>query len=363
MRIKNLSTTLIEIPMERPIGDATATWSSGGGCFVELETDSGVKGLGFSAVSSAVREVIERTLKRVVLDRDPLDTEGIWRDMFWAVRGTGRKGVAFCAISAVDIALWDLKARALGLPLFKLLGACRDRVPVYGSGGWTTLSERELLTEMASYIERGIPRIKMKVGKGFGTCEAEDLHRLAAVRREVGDDVVIYLDANNGYYAKQAVRMARRFEDYGVAWFEEPVLADDIEGLAAVSRASTIPVATGEHEYTKYGFKDLIARGGADIVQPDVGRVGGVTEWIKVAHLAESYNLPVAPHAAQLVHLHLACATPNLHSVEVLGITEQQCHVMFKEVPEPVDGTWAPFPDRPGLGLELNPEAVLKYGR
>lgn len=199
------------------------------------------------------------------------------------------------------------------------------------------------------------------MGKDFGTSEREDIQRLAAVRKAVGDDIEIYIDANNGYYAKQAIRMAKAFEEYRVGWFEEPVLADDINGLAAVARAIDIPVATGEHEYTKYGFRDLIARGGADIVQPDVGRVGGVTEWMKVAHLAHAFNLPVAPHAVQLVHLHLTCATPNLKVVEYLGLLEEADKIMYKEWPQPTDGMWSPLPDKPGLGLELTPLAVEKY--
>jgi len=146
-----------------------------------------------------------------------------------------------------------------------------------------------------------------------------------------------------------------------VGWFEEPVLADDIAGLAAIARAIDIPVATGEHEYTKYGFKELISQGGADIVQPDVGRVGGVTEWLKVAHLAHAFNLPVAPHAVQLVHLHLACCTPNLKVVEYLGVSEEADRVWYTEFPEPRDGYWSPYPDRPGLGLELSPTAISKY--
>ncbi len=182
-----------------------------------------------------------------------------------------------------------------------------------------------------------------------------------AVRKALGDEVEIYVDANNGYYAKQAIRMSKRFEEYDVRWFEEPVLADDIQGLAEISRATTIPVATGEHEYTKYGFKELISRGGADIVQPDVGRVGGITEWLKVAHLAHAFNLPVAPHAVQLVHLHVACATPNLKVVEYLGVAEEADIVWYTEFPQPKHGMWSPYPDRPGLGLELNPAAVRKY--
>lgn len=153
------------------------------------------------------------------------------------------------------------------------------------------------------------------------------------MRKAVGDNVEIYLDANGGYYAKQAIAMAKRFEEYNVGWLEEPVMADDIDGLAAISRATPIPIASGELEFSTYGFKELISRGGADIVQPDVGRVGGVTEWLKVAHMAHAFNLPVAPHAYQVIHLHLACATPNLKVVEYLSQTEEGDRILVLRVP------------------------------
>ena len=365
MKITDVTTTLLFDPEGFVIQDATIPprppdAKGGGQLFVHIKTDAGVEGLGQSAGSRAVRAVVEHDLKEVLLGQDPFCIEKLWNDMFWRVRGFGRKGVAFCAISAVDIGLWDLKAKALDLPLYRLLGPYTDSVPVYGSGGWTNFTEEELVREQTGYVERGFRSVKMKVGKDFGKSEGEDLERLEAVRKAVGDDVEILVDANNGYYAKQAIRMSKEFEEYDVGWFEEPVLADDIEGLAEISRATTIPVATGEHEYTKYGFKDLIARGGADIVQPDIGRVGGVTEWMKVAHLAHSFNLPVAPHAYQLVHLHVACATPNLRIVEYLGVSERGDRVWYTEFPEPVDGMWSPYPDRPGLGLELDPDTVKR---
>ena len=320
-----------------------------------------MEGLGIGQASPGVRDVVETTLRRLLIGQDPFNIEKLWNDMFWRVRGFGRKGVAFCALSAVDIGLWDLKAKALGLPLYRLLGPYTESVPVYGSGGWTNMSQDELLAEMSGYVEQGIGHVKMKVGKDFGRSEREDLQRLAAVRRAVGDDVAVYVDANNGYYAKQAIYMAKEFEQFQVGWFEEPVLADDVQGLAEIRQAINIPVATGEHEYTKYGFKELIARGGADIVQPDVGRVGGVTEWMKVAHMAHAFNLPVAPHAVQLVHLHLACATPNLKVVEYLGTSLECDDIWYSEIPAPIDGMWSPFPDRPGLGLELDPAAVERW--
>lgn len=359
--ISDVTTTLLRQPGVPGIQDATIRHPDTGrsALFVHIKTDDGHEGLGVG--TPIARNVIEQSLKPLLVGQDPLCIEKLWDDMFWRVRGFGRKGVAFCAISAVDIALWDLKAKLFGVPLYRLLGPYTDRVPIYGSGGWTSFTESELVREQMGYVERGIPRVKMKVAKDFGKAEREDVRRLAAVRKAVGDEVEIYVDANNGYYAKQAIGMAPHLAEYDVKWFEEPVLADDISGLAAIARAIEIPVATGEHEYTVYGFKGLIAEGGADIVQPDVGRVGGVTEWMKVAHLAQGFNLPVAPHAVQLVHLHLACCIPNLKVVEYLGTVEEGDRIWYTEAPQPRDGYLSPFPDRPGLGLELNPEAVQKY--
>ena len=366
MKITDVTTTMLLDPEGFVIQDATIPppkhrAAGRAGLWVHIKTDAGVEGLGVGTGLHAIRSVIERNLKDLLIGQDPFNIEQLWNDMFWRVRGYGRKGIAFQAISAVDIGLWDLKAKALNLPLFKLLGPYRESVPIYGSGGWTNFSTDELVAEQRGYVDRGMPRIKMKVAKDFGQAERQDVERLEAVRRAVGDNVEIFVDANNGYYAKQAIRMSRVFEDYRVGWFEEPVLADDIQGLATISAATSIPVATGEHEYTKYGFKDLIARGGTDIVQPDIGRVGGVTEWMKVAHLAHAFNLPVAPHAVQLVHLHTACATPNLKVVEYLGAAEKSDRFFYREFPEPVDGMWSPYPDRPGLGIELNPDVVKKH--
>ncbi|MBV9545048.1 MAG: mandelate racemase/muconate lactonizing enzyme family protein [Chloroflexi bacterium] len=360
-KITDVSTTVLRMPDMPGIQDATIRHreSGRGGLFVHIRTDSGLEGLAPGIATS--RGIIQDTLKPLLIGQDPLAHEKLWDDMFWRVRGFGRKGVAFSAISTIDIALWDLKAKIFGVPLYRLLGPYTDTVPIYGSGGWTSFTEPELVKEQVGYVERGIPRVKMKVAKDFGHSEAEDLRRLAAVRKAVGDNVEIFVDANNGFYAKQAIGFARRMQEYDVHWFEEPVLADDITGLAAIARAIDIPVATGEHEYTKYGFKDLISQGGADIVQPDVGRVGGVTEWMKVAHMAHAFNLPVAPHAVQLVHLHLACATPNLRVVEYLGVSEETDKIFYTEFPEPRNGMWSPYPDRPGLGLELDPHAVERY--
>jgi L-alanine-DL-glutamate epimerase-like enolase superfamily enzyme len=361
VRIVEITTTHLHAPGFRGNRDATIRHAVPGraALFVHVKTDAGIEGLGVCDPNA--RTLIEHTLKPLLLGQDPLCHEKLWDDMFWRLRGIGRKGLALCALSGVDIALWDLKAKVFGVPLYRLLGPFTDAVPIYASGGWTSLDEAELVREQVGFVEHGIPRVKMKVAKDFGHAEREDLRRLAAVRKAVGDAVEIYVDANGGYSAKQAIDLSRRFEDYDVKWFEEPVLADDIEGLAEIARATTIPVASGEHEYTKYGFRELIGRRAVDIVQPDVARVGGVTEWLKVAHLAHAFNLPVAPHAYQLIHLHLACATPNLKVVEYLSQTEEGDRLWYTEFPEPRAGMWSPYPDRPGLGLELAPAAVRTY--
>ncbi len=363
MKITKVTTTVLQNSNSLDFQDATMFKNTKGPysrrqLFVHIHTDAGVEGLGVAAGISATRAVIHDILSDVLIDQDPFNIEMLWYKMFWYVRGLGIKGVSMQAISAVDIALWDLKAKALGLPLYRLLGPAHTEVPVYGSGGWTNFDIPQLIAEQDGYVKKGFTKVKMKVGKDFGQSEREDVERLRAVRKALGDDVEIFIDANNGYYAKQAIRMAGIFEEYNVGWFEEPVIPTDIDGLRAVAVSTPIPVATGEHEYTKHGFADLISRQGADIVQPDVGRLGGITEWMKVAAMAHAFNLPVAPHAFQLIHLHCAMATPNIKVVEMLGVETESNLLWYKDFPMPQNGMWKPHPDKLGLGLELNPHTV-----
>ena len=366
MKIIDVTTTQLFYPHARPLRNATilpdAPGAGGlGQLLVHIKTDEGVEGLGVGEAPPGVRQVVESGFKELLIDQDPFDIEKIRHRLFWRSHRYGRQGIASRAASAIDIGLWDLKAKALGLPLYRLLGAFTDTVPIYGSGGWTDFSEQELVAEMTGHVEQGIKAVKMKIGKDMGKSEREDIERVAAVRKAVGDDVALYVDVNSGYYAKQAIYMCKEFEQYQVGWIEEPVLADDLTGLAEIRRAVSIPVATGEEEYTKQGFKELISGGAVDIVQPDVQRIGGVTEWMKVARLAEAFGLPMAPHAAQLVHLHVACAIPNLKAVEYMNHYLEADRLWYTEFPEPRDGMWSPYPDKPGLGLELDPYAVDRW--
>ena len=362
MKIIGVDTTLLAVPRDPPVADSTAkALATGGHCFVHIHTDSGLEGLGMSAASRAVQAVIEDDLTPLLIGKDPLDIEGLWQEMFWGLRSLGRKGVAIQALSAVDIALWDVKARSFELPLYKLLGQVRDTVPVYGSGGWTSYSDDELVEEQTGYVDRGFDVVKMKVGMAFGQEPATDMRRLQLVRDAVGPNIEILVDANNGYSAKQAILMADRFREIGIGWLEEPVAADDIDGLARVTAACRVPIATGEHEYTKWGFKDLLARSAMDIAQPDVGRVGGITEWLKVASLADAHGIPVAPHSYQLVHRHLCMAIPNLKIVEYLGTRECEDEIVYLDWEKPTNGIWRAEPGKYGLGLELDPEAIQMY--
>ena len=368
MKITDITTTILHDPQRRAIRDSTIVGAYEDGAtsiFIRIKTDEGIEGFGIAdpRPAHAIRVIVERELKELLIGQDPFNIEKIWNEMFWKIRNYGRKGVAIQALSATDVGLWDLKAKALGVPLYRLLNPMYDSVPVYGSGGWTNMTEEELIEEATGFVEQGFSKVKMKVGMNFGQEEREDIKRLAAVRKAVGDDIEIYVDANMGYNVKQAIRMTRIFEEYNVGWLEEPVLADNIEGLAEVTRASDIPIATGENEYTRHGFKELIAKRGADIIQPDVARVGGVTEWMKVAALADSFGLQIAPHGIPEVHLHLCMAIANLKVVEYFdgGWGSVGMANFFTEIPLPVNGMWTPFPDKPGLGFELDPDAVVKY--
>ena len=368
MKITDISTTILFDPNARALQDATIpkVWKGGGThIYLHIKTDAGIEGLGYSQAmpAYAVREIIERELKDLLIGEDPFNIEKLWNDMFWRMRNYGRKGVAFHAISTVDVGLWDLKAKALNLPLYRLLNPRYDSVPVYGSGGWTNMTEKELVEEMTGFVERGFPRVKMKVGKEFGQSEREDLKRVAAVRKAVGDNIELYVDANNGYNVKQAIRMSHQFEDYDVRWLEEPVLADNIDGMSEIVRATKIPVASGENEYSIQGFKELITRGGSDIVQPDVGRVGGVSEWMKVAAIADAFGLLVAPHGVPDVHIHMCMGIRNLKAVEYFegGWVREGRAELTTDVPQPVNGMWAPDPDKLGIGFDLLNSAVDKY--
>jgi len=297
--------------------------------------------------------------KQVVIGQDPFDTERIWDDL-WQPKLIGRRGITTRIISGIDIALWDLKGKIVGKPLYKLLGGYTDKVPVYIAGGYYEegKSLQDLAQEMEDSLTLGAKAIKMKIG---GVSINEDVERVEVVRKTVGPKIKIMVDANCAYRHYEAIEIARKIEQYDISWFEEPVNPDDYKGHKIVSESTIIPIATGENEYTRYGFRDLIETRSADIIQPDALVMGGITEFAKVAALAQAHDLAIAPHGNQEVHVHLASAIPNGLTVEYYSnSTDPMWGKIFKDTLQIKDGCVSP-PKRPGLGIELNQELLNKY--
>jgi L-alanine-DL-glutamate epimerase-like enolase superfamily enzyme len=361
MKVDRLEVGVYTVPTEEPESDGTFTWT--GTTVVVAEPHAGGQaGLGFTYASGACATLIRELLSEVVLGADPLDVPRVWADMVAAVRNLGRPGIASMAIAAVDVGLWDLKARLLGQPLCRLLGMARDQVPVYGSGGFTSLTDTELVAQLGGWAQGdGIGRVKMKVGTAWGSRPRRDLERVARVREALGDEVELYVDANGGYGRKQAVRLGRAFADEGVTWFEEPVSSDDLEGLREVRDQCPADVAAGEYGYDLAYFRRMAQAGAVDCLQADVSRCAGITEWLRVAAVAAAHNLELSGHCAQSLSVHPAAAVPNLRHLEYFADHARVDRLLFDGVLEPAGGVLRPDLSRPGMGLELKRADAQRY--
>ena len=364
-RVADVRVHLVSEQVTSGFADATRKVESIGFLIVRVITDTGLEGLGVTyneVGGEATKALIEINMAPRLIGKDPLTTEDLYADFVQYMRGVGRKGLMFCALSAVDFALWDLKGKIFDLPLYRLLGGSRKRVPVYASGGWTSYSDEALVAEAKRMVGQGYRMIKVKVGVDGGSNPRRDVLRVEKVREAIGPDVGLMLDANNCWSAAIAAQFANRLRDYDVMFLEEPVFADDIPGLARFKVSTDMPLATGEHEYTKYGARDLLMHNAVDILQLDGGRAGGYTEMLKVAALAQAWNIPVAPHALEHMHLQFVAAVPNAIFVERLLLFEQLAADTFVNAPLPKDG-FIEVPDLPGLGLELNMDYVNDQAR
>ena len=363
-KITDVKVYIVSKSPEGNLADSTRTIGDCGYLIVDIFTDSGINGIGLTyheVGTDAMRSFILSSIKPLIMGMDPLQHEVIYEKVFHYFRAVGRKGFAFCALSAVDIALWDIKGKAVDLPLFRLLGGNRTKLPVYSSAGWTSYTTKELCDEMTGMVEEGYTMVKMKVGVDWGCNFREDLKRVAAVRKAVGPDIKIAVDANNAYKAGTAVQFASRAGEYDIEFFEEPVPADDIPGLAHCRNSLSVPIATGEHEYTRFGVRELLAAGGCDILQADVCRVGGYTEMLKIIALSQAHNVWFAPHCMEHMHMHLASAAPNTLVLESLTLFRPVTKDAFIDPPMPKNG-FLEIPEKPGLGLELNMDYINKYG-
>ena len=389
MRITDVRCIPVECPLAQPVYDANYIMATKPALLVEVETDEGLVGLGeaahFGGPLHSTRTVIEGELRPHLLGEDPRDVERLWEQMHQRGYKHGRGGILIAAMSGIDIALWDLRGKMAGLPVWRLLGGYRRRVPAYATGGFYAEGKgtRELCAEMESYCRHGFRAVKMKVGRNSeiegsplramahrGVCEvslAEDLARVQAVRKAIGPEVRLMIDVNGAWDVATAVKMARAFEPFDIYWYEEPVSPDDLLGSAEVARKTTIPVAGYETcSYGRVSFRDYILARAIHFVQPDVAWAGGLTESLKIAHMAQAWNLPFAPHihgsaVGVATAVHLLGAVPNASMAEMVFPAHALMAELVKE-PLTVDASGhITLNDRPGLGIELDPRVVAKY--
>jgi len=350
--IQDVAAAVYVIPADAPEADGTLAWDKTTLVLVTAQA-GGEEGSGWTYAAGAAASVVTDVLAGVVLGRNAFDITGASEAMTSAVRNIGRPGVAATAISAVDVALWDLKARLLSLPVADLLGRARQHVPVYGSGGFTSYDEQQTRDQLAGWLADGIGRVKIKIGESWGGNEQRDLARVALAREVIGPDRELYVDANGGYTVGQAVRVGQRLAGHGVIWFEEPVSSRDLAGLAAVRRQVTADVAAGEYSWSLADSAAMIDAGAVDCLQLDVTRCGGITEFMRGAALAAAHNLQVSAHCCPSLHAHVGAAVPNLRHVEYFHDHQRIEQMLFDGAPKPEGGELTPDPAAPGLGIRL----------
>ncbi|GAA2782318.1 enolase C-terminal domain-like protein [Streptomyces rameus] len=357
-----VDTAVYTVPTDAPEADGTLAWDRTTIVLVTVRSGT-TTGLGYTYAPAATAHVVRELLAGTVTGLSAYDVPRANERMCRAARNAGLPGVAAQAIAAVDIALWDLKARLLGLPLVHLLGAARDDVPVYGSGGFTTYDSAQQERQLRGWAEeQGIPRVKIKIGESWGGREDRDLERVARARAAVGDTAELYVDANGAYTGGQALRVAARLADHGVTWFEEPVSSDHLTTLADIRGRTPIDVTAGEYGYTLPYFAHMLGAGAVDCLQADVTRCGGITVWLRAAALAHARGLDISGHCAPHAHAHVAAAVPNLRHLEWFHDHARIERILFDGVLDPGGGSIAPGADgAPGLGLILAAERAAPY--
>ncbi len=355
--IDRVDVSAYRIPTDRPESDGTLAWDHTTMVLVEV-TAGDTQGLGFSYADTATARLVHDLLAPLVVGGDALAPAAAFDVMAHATRNLGRPGITAMAISAVDTALWDLKARLLGLPLVDLLGAVRDEAPIYGSGGFTSYSPAELETQLGGWAAAGIPRVKMKIGGD----PAADVERVRTARRAIGN-AALFVDANGAYHRKQALALAERFVELGVVWFEEPVSSDDLAGLRLCRDRVRAPIeiAAGEYGYDLFYFRRMLSAGAVDVLQADATRCGGVTGFLSVGALADAFGMPLSAHCAPSLHAHPCCAVRRVRHLEYFHDHVRIEHMLFDGALEPRRGALRPDRSRPGFGLELKRADAERY--
>jgi L-alanine-DL-glutamate epimerase-like enolase superfamily enzyme len=346
------------VPTDFPESDGTLEWNATTLVLVHAYGGDRV-GLGYTYADSATATLIRDLLSEVVRGHDAMAPAASWNAMVSRIRNLGRPGIASMAISAVDIALWDLKARLLNVPLLSLFGAVRNSVPIYGSGGFTSYTDRQLQRQLTGWVEQGITRVKMKVGRNARA----DVERVRDARMQIGAETELFVDANGAYSRKQALEQAERFAEMNVTWFEEPVSSDDLVGLRLLrDRAPAgMDIAAGEYGYEAGYFCRMLCAKAVDVLQADATRCGGITGFLQVAALCEANHVPLSAHTAPSVHTHLGCAVTPLRHVEYFHDHVRIEEMFLDGVRSPVNGELSPDLSRPGMGVELKRADVERF--
>jgi L-alanine-DL-glutamate epimerase-like enolase superfamily enzyme len=356
--IEKIVVSCFTVPTETPESDGTLTWENT--TLVLVEAMAGGKvGLGYSYADVATGKLVESLLTGVVKGMNAFDIAGAHASMLHKIRNLGLPGIASMAISAVDNALWDLKARLLGVSLLHLLGAVRERATIYGSGGFTSYSIEKLQEQLGSWAAEGIKMVKMKIGRD----PAADVARVRAARGAIGPNVSLFVDANGAYSRKQALAKAEQFVESGVRWFEEPVSSDDLEGLRLLrDRAPAgMDIAAGEYGYDAFYFRRMLAAGAVDVLQADATRCGGVSGFLQAAALCEAFELPFSFHCAPALHTALACAVPAFWVGEYFFDHARIERMFFEGAPQPMDGALVPDRSRLGFGLQFKRADAARF--
>ena len=356
MKIRAIESYVLTVPTPQPMARSYAQQKL---VVADIATDEGVKGLGYSLVfggggAEAVLAYLQTRLAPALVGEDPLRVQTLWEKMFRTDMGIRKQGIAAYALAALDIGLWDIAGKAAGLPLYKMWGAVTDRIPAYGSGGWSKYSETELIAEAERYAAQGCKYYKMKI---HHPDPLENRKRVETVQRALGGGMRMMVDVNQRLDPLASIRQARALEDLDLVWYEEPVLADDPAACAEVAHAIRIPVATGENNYSRYEFRELIERRAARYLMPDVCRALGFSETLRIGHLAGAHQIALAPHVVHELSLHVVGALSNGFVVEFIDWTPPD---LFEQMPRCKDGHFL-IPERPGHGMALARGATEKY--
>ncbi|MET4236182.1 D-galactarolactone cycloisomerase [Bradyrhizobium sp. LA6.10] len=373
MKIIDVRTHVLEAPLSQSLGHSFGTSTTRSACLVEIETDNGLIGWGECLGPAGINAATVRAFGAYLVGADPCATEAIWQTLYNQFRDRGQKGIIVAALSGVDIALWDIRGKAHGVPIYRLMGGpLRTRVQAYASGGFR-LDHGDpfdyIVREVKDYAAQGFPGIKIKVGRDV----REDAELVKAVRKAIGPSRKLMIDANHGYDALEAIALGRQVADQNIEWFEEPVVPEDLASYREVKMAQPIPVAGGECEYTRWGFLNILTSRSLDILQPDTCAAGGLSECKKIADMANAFGVRYVPHVwgtgiGLAAALHLLAVLPDnpprINPCEPLLEFDRTEHPFRQAIlaqPLEHENGWVPIPSGPGLGIEINPDTIRKF--